>query len=78
MEHCFSAHVDPVPQEQSIEHGKDRGYYAHRRLGVPFPEDEGGVKCGCRDAHTRAVKEWQWSWRRGAAFNHPGTEKKKW
>lgn len=75
MEHGFALHVEEVPKGETITHGEDRGYYAHRRLGVPFPEDSGGVPCGCREGHNRAVKEWQWSWRRGAGFQIPGREK---
>lgn len=72
-EHYFGVHVEVV--ESPIPHGEDRGYYAHRRLGVPFPEDEGGKDCGCRKAHNRAVNEYNWSWRRGAGFQIPGREK---
>jgi DNA-binding CsgD family transcriptional regulator len=43
----------------SIAHGEARGYEAHRRLGVPFPEDDGGESCGCRQAHSRQVVDSQ-------------------
>jgi hypothetical protein len=40
-----------------LEHGTDSGYLWHLRKKVPFPEDEGGQVCGCREAH-RIYQAW--------------------
>lgn len=72
LEHCYDAHVEILRDQAAVEHRTDRGYYAHRRLGVPFPEDTGADACGCRAAHSQAVNEWNREWRRGFGFRTPG------
>lgn len=42
-------------RKQWIEHGTNAGYQWHVRRTLPFPEDEGGEECGCRDAHAAYV-----------------------
>lgn len=36
---------------KALEHATNSGYEWHRRHHIPFPEDEGGAACGCREAH---------------------------
>lgn len=36
---------------KELEHATNSGYEWHRRHKLPFPEDEGGEPCGCREAH---------------------------
>lgn len=33
-----------------IDHGTITGHKQHRENEVPFPEDQGGEECGCREA----------------------------
>lgn len=40
-----------------LEHATDSGYLWHLRKDIPFPEDEGGESCGCREAH-RVYQAW--------------------
>lgn len=42
--------TEPRRRGGHIKHGEPGGYDAHRRRGVPFPEDTGGRACGCRRA----------------------------
>jgi hypothetical protein len=50
---------------KELEHGTDSGYLWHIRKGIPFPEDEGGEVCGCREAH-RVYQAWvRWGRRKG-------------
>lgn len=34
-----------------MTHGTEAYYRRHIRDGIPFPEDTGGISCGCRMAH---------------------------
>lgn len=38
-------------RRRPAEHGTDSGFIRHHRKGIPFPEDDGGEPCGCREAH---------------------------
>lgn len=41
-------------RNKGLEHGTESGYSWHRNHGLPFPEDEGGLPCGCRRGHNVA------------------------
>jgi hypothetical protein len=42
---------EPVARLQTAPCGSESKYQRHIRKGIPFPEDQGGLPCGCRGAH---------------------------
>lgn len=55
--------ADPEPprrrggrQREPIKHGSNGGFQAHKRHGVPIPDDD---SCGCRAARHKAQNEYQ-------------------